>query len=57
MNRTMRKSEMWKVWPVVAVPGFCATYCKSRMSAEWEQLKMEMASGVEWRITNPSVLY
>lgn len=51
------KRMMWKVWPVVAVPGFCATYCKSRMSAEWEQLKMEMATGVEWRITNPSVLY
>lgn len=50
------KSKMWKVWPTEAVPGFCATYCKSRMSAEWEQLKMEMASGVEWRITNPTIL-
>lgn len=53
----MDKRMMWKVWPVKRVPGFVPTYCKSRMSAEWEQLKMEMATGVEWRITNPSVLY
>lgn len=53
----MDKRMMWKVWPVKRVPGFVPTYCQDRMSAEWEQLKMEMATGVEWRITNPSVLY
>lgn len=51
------KSKMWKVWPTEPVPGFVATYCKSRMDAEWEQLKMEMASGIEWRITNPIILH
>lgn len=51
------KRMMWKVWPTKYVRGFVPTYCKSRMSAEWGKMKMEMASGVEWRITNPSVLY
>lgn len=50
------KSKMWKVWPTEHVRGFVPTYCASRMSAEWEQLAMEMATGVEWRITNPTIL-
>lgn len=53
----MNKFEMWKVWQTEYVRGFVPTYCKSRMDAEWEQLKMEMATGVEWKITNPKQLY
>lgn len=53
----MNKSEMWKVYPTESVPGFCTSYCKSRMSAEWTKMRNEMASGVEWKIKNPSVLY
>lgn len=50
------KRLMWKVYPTEYVRGFVPTYCSDRMSAEWEQLKMEIATGVEWRIKNPEVL-
>lgn len=53
----MNKQLMWKVYPTEYVCGFVPTYCPDRMSAEWEQLKMEIATGVEWRIKAPSVLY
>lgn len=48
---------MWKVYPTEYVRGFVATYCRSRMDAEWERMSMEIATGVEWRIQNPAVLY
>lgn len=50
------KSGMWKVWPTENVRGFVPTYCTSRMNAEWEQLALEAATGIEWRITNPKTI-
>ena len=41
---------MWKVYPSERVDGFCATYCKSEISAEWEALKLEIETGVEWNV-------
>lgn len=41
---------MWKVYPTEYVRGFVATYCQTEMDAEWEQLRMEIATGVEWVI-------
>lgn len=38
------------MYPAEPVRGFVATYCKTEMSAEWQQLKMEIATGVEWKI-------
>jgi hypothetical protein len=40
----------WKVYPTEYVPGFVATYCKSEISAEWQQMRMQIATGVEWKI-------
>ena len=42
--------EYWKVYPSEYVAGFCASYCKSEMSAEWTKLRNEIATGVEWYI-------
>ena len=40
----------WRVYPTEPVFGFTQTYCKSETSAEWQKLKMEIASGIEWKI-------
>jgi len=53
----MKTSEMFRVYPTIPVPGFTQTYCKTRTSAEWQQMRMEIATGVEWKIQGPSVLY
>lgn len=48
---------MYRVYPTKQVKGFTHTYCKDRMSAEWEQLRMMIATGIEWKIQAPSMLY
>lgn len=53
----MKKSEMFRVYPTEYVPGFCDSYCRTERSAEWTRLRNEIATGVEWKISRPSVLY
>ena len=48
---------MWKVYPTKKVIGFRASYCRSEMSAEWTKMRNEIATGIEWKIQAPSVLY
>lgn len=52
----MKKNEMYRVYPTEVCPGFCDSYCKTEMSAEWTKMRNEIATGVEWKIKKPSVL-
>lgn len=40
----------WRVYPTEPIKGFRAVTKNSEMSAEWEQLRLEIATGKEWNI-------